>query len=84
VQVLIVVVLVPVIGFYLFVEDEYDDENEYDFRKFKELTLLVGSQRGARSPKPLLIFEKCVFNGLHPLGWVGHFEGGGVFLILII
>ena len=32
----------------------------------------------------LLLFEECVFDGLHPLRRVGYFEGGGVFLILII
>jgi len=37
------IVLVLVIGFCMFVEYEYDDEYENDFRKFKKLTLLVGS-----------------------------------------
>ncbi len=69
---LIVLVLVIVNRFR--VEDEND--HEYDLR------ILRNVERG--TSEPLRFFNQRVFNGLHPLGGVRHFEGRGVFLVLII
>ncbi len=60
------------------VEYEDDDQYEYDFEIFK----IINPERGTL--EPLLLFEECIFNRLHPLGRVGDFKGRAVFLVVIV